>query len=154
MRRAFDGAGAAPAEARERFLRAIVEQIPLARIAELHLFAPMRRGPHETGVAVVAAAQEAEGADTASGVAIPGARILRDDRLTIYRAHYRWTRKGPERGHWEVDVTAEAEAPLEAVGDVVRGVHRRAGDEGEPERLSPSALAAALANPALPRPAP
>jgi hypothetical protein len=67
-------------------------------------------------------------------------------RLTVYRAGYRWTLKGVDRGKWEVDVRAEADAPLEAIGDVVRGVHRRAGGEAEPERLSGDAVRAALSD--------
>ena len=39
----------------ERFLRAILDQVPLDRIEELHLFSPLRQGPIETGIAVVAA---------------------------------------------------------------------------------------------------
>lgn len=67
-------------------------------------------------------------------------------RLTIYQAHYRLVLKGPDRGTWEVDVTAEADAPIETVDEVVRGVHRRAGDEAEPERLTGHAFRAALSN--------
>ena len=39
----------------ERFLRAIVDKVPLDRIEELHLFSPLRQGTVETGIAVVAA---------------------------------------------------------------------------------------------------
>ena len=39
----------------ERFLRAILDQVPLDRIEELHLFSPLRQGTIETGIAVVAA---------------------------------------------------------------------------------------------------
>ena len=39
----------------ERFLRAILDKMPLDRIEELHLFAPLRQGTIETGIAVVAA---------------------------------------------------------------------------------------------------
>ncbi|MEO7362163.1 MAG: hypothetical protein ABI120_17670 [Gemmatimonadaceae bacterium] len=39
----------------ERFLRAILDKVPLDRIQELHLFAPLRQGTIETGIAVVAA---------------------------------------------------------------------------------------------------
>jgi hypothetical protein len=192
-------------EARERFLRAIAERIAADRIAELHLFPPIRQGGRETGVAVVAAYPEGayvqgelpppvgepEGDDSAEPDAPPACRDaategdaphpssaadieptpgpppVGDDapeagderhrviaarrraatdapRLVVYRASYRWTLKGPDRGRWEVDVTAEADAPLAAVADVVRGVHRRAGGEAEPERLSGDAVRAAL----------
>lgn len=42
-------------ETRERFLRAIVAQVPIDRIAEIHFFQPIKQGGVETGVAVVAA---------------------------------------------------------------------------------------------------
>ena len=42
-------------EVTERFLRAIIAKVPLERIEELHLFAPLRQGGVETGIAVVAA---------------------------------------------------------------------------------------------------
>ena len=65
-------------------------------------------------------------------------------RYTIHTARYRLTLKGVDRGKWEVDVVAEADAPLEAVDAVVRGVQRRAGEGAEPDRLSTEALRDAL----------
>ena len=254
-------------DARERFLRAIAEQIPAERIAEVHLFPPLRQGGRETGVAVVAVfpeasyvqgelpppvgspagaddegaspvtdsghaaaasrGEEAEGrapgdsaqpheeageqgdavlgaADDAIDAGVPprlnddaarsdephrsvaepigraprvsvvgappqlhDASVAADEphplpadtfesvhaeaapsarRLIIYRAAYRWTRKGADRGRWEVELRAEADAPLETVGDVVRGVHRRAGGEAEPERLGGDEVRAAISD--------
>jgi hypothetical protein len=66
------------------------------------------------------------------------------DRLTIYSATYRLTIKGPDRGKWEADVVPEADAPIETVDLVVRGVQRRAGELAEPERFSGDAYRAAL----------
>ncbi|HUF30682.1 MAG TPA: hypothetical protein VMM77_08430 [Gemmatimonadaceae bacterium] len=189
---------------RDRFLRAIVEQISVDRIAEIHLFPALRSGGRESAVAVVAARsvesyvqgllpspvgepEMREGGenrteparheassdvriDPADQVtagpppeihdsAVPSAGSHPSDpantdfppegrapRLVVYRAVYRWTRKGPDRGHWEVDITAEADAPLHAVGDVVRGVQRRAGEEGESELITPEALRIALSD--------
>jgi hypothetical protein len=68
-------------------------------------------------------------------------------RLTIHTARYRLTLKGVDRGKWEVDVVAEADAPLEAVDKVVRGVQRRAGEGAEPDRLSGDAFREALETP-------
>jgi hypothetical protein len=68
----------------------------------------------------------------------------RAPRLIVYSAHFRLTLKGPDRGKWEVDVTAEADAPLDAVDAVVRGVQRRAGEAVDAERLSGDAFRAAL----------
>jgi hypothetical protein len=68
-------------------------------------------------------------------------------RFTIYTARYRLTLKGVDRGKWEVDVVAEADAPLDAVDAVVRGVQRRAGEGAEPDRLSAEAFRDALEAP-------
>jgi hypothetical protein len=65
-------------------------------------------------------------------------------RLTIYAARYRLQLKGADRGKWEFDIAAEADAPLGTVDDVVRGVVRRAGEAMEPERLTGDAFRAAL----------
>lgn len=115
---------------RDRFLRAITERLPGRRIEEIRLFAPLRQGGAESGVAVI----------TTQFDAAAGAPA----RCTIYRAQYRLTLKGVERGKWDMSVTEEADAPPGTVDDVVRGVLRRAGDDTEPERLIGDALHAAL----------
>jgi len=68
-------------------------------------------------------------------------------RHTVYTARYRLVQKGPERGHWEAEVVAEAEAPLITVEMVVRGVQRRAGEESEILRYSAKQIARALRMP-------
>lgn len=113
-------------ELAERFLLSIVDRIPLAQITELHLFEPMRQGGVETGIAVIAAG--AEGAE----------------RHTIFTARYRAVLKGTERGKYDAEVVAEADAPLVTVETVVRGVQRRSGDEVPPLRLDAGQLAVAL----------
>ena len=76
-------------------------------------------------------ATEAVGAsDAAVAVAAPAA-----ERFTVYTARYRLQLKGPDRGKWDVEVVAEADAPLLTVDVVVRGVQRRAGELTEIERL-------------------
>ena len=65
-------------------------------------------------------------------------------RFTIHTARYRLTLKGVDRGTWEVDVVAEADAPLDAVEAVVRGVQRRSGEGAEPDRLTTEAFREAL----------
>ena len=132
-------------DARERFLREITAQVPADRIAEIHLFRPMRRGATETGVAVIAA----ERADVAPGEPGDDAAAKADiaahpDRHTVFTARYRLTRKGAERGKWEFEVVADADAPLTTVDTVVRGVQRRTGDDDEPERLTADGVRAAL----------
>jgi hypothetical protein len=63
-----------------------------------------------------------------------------EPRYIVFTARYRHVLKGPERGRWEVSVVAEADAPLAAVGAVVRGVQRRAGDVEPPEHITGDAL--------------
>jgi len=66
-------------------------------------------------------------------------------RFIIHTARYRLTLKGVDRGKWEVDVVAEADAPLAALDAVVRGVQRRSGESGaEPDRLTSDAFLEAL----------
>lgn len=151
---------------RERFLTAVAEQVPVDRVVELYLFQPIRQGGVESGVAVIAAAGDAIAPDVAPLGADPPADLAPereppDDaeliaeprpqadegepRYTVFTAHYRHVLKGPDRGKWEVSVVAEADAPLAAVGAVVRGVQRRAGDVEPPEHITGDALRDALA---------
>jgi hypothetical protein len=164
-------------ETQQRFLRAIAERVPTDQVVELHLFPPIRQGGVETGMAVVAedprrapAPAVEDGADaptieSANGVsagadaeAPPEEAPIPDQaeangtepaasRFTIHTARYRLTLKGVDRGKWEVDVVAEADAPLEAVDKVVRGVQRRSGEGAEPDRLSTDAFRSALETP-------
>jgi hypothetical protein len=105
-------------ETRERFLLAIVAQVPAERIAEIHFFQPIKQGGVESGVAVVVE----NGAPDAP-------------RIIVLTAHYRLTLKGPDRGRWETGIVAEADAPLVTVDAVVRGVQRRAGDLDDATRM-------------------
>jgi hypothetical protein len=124
-------------ETGERFLKAIVERVPVERIVELHLFPPIRAGQLETGVAVVAAEPP------------PSLELaLHPTRLEVHTAWYRLTRKGPERGKWEIEVTTQADAPLEMVETVVRGVQDRAGEAVDPTRLTGTELVALMSEPA------
>lgn len=50
-------------EHEERFMLEIVRRVPADKIVEMHLFAPMRQGGAESGVAVVAVAELAADAD-------------------------------------------------------------------------------------------
>ena len=149
---------------RERFLAAVAEKVPIERVVELYLFQPIRQGGVESGVAVIAAAGQPISsseptaareslpadlpplpADQADGT--PADADPAEPRYTVFTAHYRHVLKGPERGRWEVSVVAEADAPLAAVGAVVRGVQRRAGDLDPPEHMTGDALRDALGQP-------
>ena len=125
---------------RDRFVRALAARVPVERVAEVHLFAPMRQGGVESGVAVVAVRPES--AADAPAEAAP--------RHTVFTATYRLTVRGPDRGRWQVDVREEADAPLVTVEAVVRGVQRRAGDASAPARLDAGAVARLTAGPADP----
>lgn len=151
-------------DARERFLMEIAAVVPKHRISEVYFFPPLRQGPMETGIAViaampvgatpqfalaeVAATESAEGAEpvgesVAEEQYVEGAKI--SARHVVYSARYRWTRKGPDRGKWECEVVAEADAPLLTVETVVQGVRQRANEPLEAEKLDGDAVRALLA---------
>jgi hypothetical protein len=113
-------------ETAERFLLSVLDRVPLEQIEELYLFSPLRQGVLETGLAVVAERAESS------------------ERHIVHTARYRAVIKGPERGKWEVDVVAEADAPLVTVETVVRGVQRRSSDDAGTTRYSGAELARAL----------
>lgn len=158
-----DRANAPVSVVAERFLRAIVAVVPMELLEEVHLFSPLRQGVTETGIAVVAArevvsvpveehpqeaAEFAFDADAsvdspyADDAVVAVAAPIR--RHTVYTARYRLVIKGAERGKWEADVVAEAEAPLITVEMVVRGVQRRAGEDSAITRFSAAQIAHAL----------
>lgn len=86
----------------------------------------------------VADEPEDEATEAANDVAAPR------PRYTIHTARYRLTLKGVDRGKWDFDLVAEADAPLDAVDAVVRGVQRRAGEGADPDRLTAQAFGEAL----------
>lgn len=139
-------------DTRERFLREIADRLPPERIEEVHLFPPLRQGGIESGVAVVAAEVQlplgevlADAACDPTEAAAGAAPVrVRPRRHTVYTARYRHTLKGPDRGKWEFDIVAEADAPLITVETVVRGVQKRSGELADPERLTPDDLRTAL----------
>ncbi len=73
-------------------------------------------------------------------------------RMRILTASYRHTIKGVERGKWAFDVQEEADAPLDAVELVLRGVRHRSTEPADPELVSHDALLALIA-PAVVAPA-
>jgi hypothetical protein len=144
-------------ETTERFLREIADRVGLDAVDEVRLFPPLRQSGVETGVAVVAAlplppedihvhtnAEPPEAlTESAGDEFLPIEEEDREiivHRHTVFTARYRHTLKGPDRGKWEVDVRAEADAPLVTVDQVVRGVMKRAGEAFEPERITASAF--------------
>ena len=121
---------------RERLFAEIAARLDPERIIEVHLFAPRRQGGMESGVAVVAATRP-----PIAG-AVPGDTLVErhedsveESRRAVYTASYRLTLKGPERGKWEMELKDEADAPLETIVTVVRGVQERAGEADDPDRI-------------------
>jgi hypothetical protein len=141
-------------ESQQRFLKEIADRVNGGRVAELRLYPTVRVGPIESGVAIVAS----EKVDLAPAAPV-GEEIVetvaemptppgdQHGRLSILTAHFRHTVKGPDRGKWEFSLVHDADAPIETVENVVRGVARRAGEDGEPELLSGDDFQRAIAEP-------
>jgi hypothetical protein len=71
-------------ETRARFLAAIAAQIPIERIAEVHLFPAIRQGGMESGVAVIAVERTVEATDeVAEEHTLSDAAGERDDEAMI-----------------------------------------------------------------------
>ena len=83
----------------------------------------------------------------------PPVPAYQDDRLVVFTARYRLTRKGPDRGNWLFECGATADAPLATVDAVARGVTQRSKDLTETERLSGDQLRTLLQDPAWRMPA-
>ncbi len=77
----------------------------------------------------------------------PHVAIALPRRYAVLTARYRLAIKGPDRGKWDVEITHEADAPLETVERVARGVAKRAGEASDPEHFSGESLRAALEAP-------
>lgn len=131
-------------ETRERFITAILAEVPAESIEEIHFFQPIRQGGVESGVAVVAAVENITqpSDDGEDPITEEDPRPDASRRFAVYTALYRLVLKGPDRGTWSVSVVAEADAPLLTVDAVVRGVQRRSGDLETPERVSGDELRA------------
>jgi hypothetical protein len=141
-------------ETQQRFLKEIADRVTGSRVEELRLYPTVRVGPIESGVAIVATRRVADVAEPMSEavemvpeVKLPVVVPEDDSRLSILTAHFRHTVKGPDRGKWEFTMVHDADAPIETVESVVRGVARRAGEDGEPEHLSGDDFQRALSEP-------
>jgi len=128
-------------ETTERFLQVIADTVGYDHVSEVHLFPSLKQGGVESGLAVVATNPETV---TPEGV----------ERHVVYTARYRCVLKGPDRGKWDADVKAEADAPLVTVDEVVRGVVRRSGDEVHAERITGEQFRSIVPAPAAPEPEP
>ena len=151
-------------ETQRRFLREIAARVGASRVHEVRLYPAIRQGGVESGVAIVAArAAEppppvvddvSEGSDIER--AIP---VLQESevsaslgshngspRYEILSARYKLVLKGTERGQWDAEVRHEANAPLDTIDRVVRGVALRSGEDGEPECIADAGFREALSD--------
>jgi hypothetical protein len=110
----------------------------LAEVSEDAALADESDSPYREETAV-----EVEPVDQADGAGEVAA-AMPAPRYTIHTARYRLTLKGVDRGKWDFDVVAEADASLEALDKVVRGVLRRSGEGAEPDRLTADTFREAL----------
>jgi hypothetical protein len=151
-------------ETERRFLREIATRVGESRVHELRLFPSLRQGGIESGVAIVAArhiepepvpvSEAAAGSDVEMAIPVvqdgapPFAPVTAEGmtRYEILSARYKLVLKGTERGQWNVDVRHEADAPLETIDRVVRGVALRTGEDGEPQLLHADAFLAAVSD--------
>jgi hypothetical protein len=133
----------------QRFLQEIATRLPVSSIVEVQMFAPLRQGGMESGVAVVAAAIEHNDEDGDRSVSTASERL--QARFAVHTARYRHTQKGADRGKWEFEMAIEADAPLLAIDRVVSGVLQRSGEQSEPVRLSGADIRASLGDLDAPR---
>jgi hypothetical protein len=126
----------------ERFLREITTRLPVSSIVEVQIFAPLRQGGVESGVAVVAATPVESDSEAARADSPASERL--QSRLAVHTARYRHTQKGVDRGKWEFEMEIEADAPLLAIDRVVSGVVQRSGEQNEPVRMSGADIRASI----------
>jgi hypothetical protein len=151
-------------ETQRRFLREIAARVGESRVHEVRLYPAIRQGGIESGVAIVAARpaqpppptiQEApEGGDVEraipvvqeSEVSVTLGAHNGSPRYEILSARYKLVLKGTERGQWDAEVRHEADAPLDTIDRVVRGVALRTGEDGEPECIADAGFREALSD--------
>jgi len=147
-------------ETQRRFLREIAARVGENRVHEVRLFPAIRQGGIESGVAIVAArppepaaieVHDVQSGDVEAAIpvvseAAPGPVPNGSPRYEILSARYKLVLKGTERGQWDAEVRHEADAPLDTIERVVRGVALRAGEDGEPECIADTGFRAALSD--------
>lgn len=161
-------------ETQRRFLREIGARVGAGRVHEVRLYPSIRQGGVESGVAIVAArpatpepipmAELPADAEIRQPVppyadieaVIP---LVQDgdaprapletsghNRYEILSARYKLALKGTERGSWEMELRHEADAPLDTIDRVVRGVALRAGEGDDPECIAVARFRDALSD--------
>lgn len=97
-------------EVQLRFLRAILERLPIERIAEVHVFPPMKQGLVESGIAVIAAVRLPTPAEGVEAVAAP-AEVVTEPEATPIVAE---ADSGAEACDPTEDASREVEEPAPA----------------------------------------
>ena len=149
-------------ETQRRFMREIAARVGENRVLEIRLFPAIRQGGIESGVAIVAARPpepapievhdvqigDVEAVIPVASEAAPSPAPVPNGslRYEILSARYKLVLKGTERGQWDAEVRHEADAPLDTIDRVVRGVALRAGEDGEPESIADAGFRAALSD--------
>lgn len=107
-------------DTRARFVREIVQRVDRDRIAELHLFTPIRHGATESGVAVVAARPvAADGSESSDAAVDAGVAVVADATGAVG--------SGEVKGEPAV---ADGDDLIDARGEDARGEHEAAIEPG------------------------
>jgi hypothetical protein len=115
-----------------------------------------REPTRERAVELEAAVVDTDSDDAEDGIALGDLFALPErpvtqaghDRLAILCARYKLIIKGPDRGRWDLEIVHQADAPLDTLDSVIKGVVRRSGDDAVPERFSRQSLRDLLDAPA------
>ncbi|MBL0890892.1 MAG: hypothetical protein IBJ19_09785 [Gemmatimonadaceae bacterium] len=136
-----DRADAPVSEVTERFLRAVIAEVPLELIEELHLFSPLRQGTVETGIAVLAARKAAP---------------VVEEQLELAEEEQAAAADAPEALTTEAtDPEAEEQQPAIAESPEAEGAEQQTAIAAEAEAIEPEAGVAEAkgAEPAVEAPA-
>ena len=108
-----------PGSGWERLASAVAGTLPPAEIEAVWLFRTLRREGTEWGTALVSR--------------VDGAA---HERRRIYTARFLHVLKGKDRGKFEWAVEEVGSGPVETVGEIIAGVHRRMDDD-DPRLVPP-----------------
>jgi hypothetical protein len=110
---------AATATGWDRLALAVAQQVPVAEVDGVWIFAPLRRESREFGTAVISR--------------------IDGERRRIYTARYVLAIKGKERGKFESTILEVGTGPVEALARVLQEVQDRTDDEHPPTAILPEA---------------
>ena len=119
--------GSGPTDAQRRLLAVVAQRLPAERVRELHLFAPIRQGGVETGLAVIAVGEpESEAVEPTFEPAADGSRFIGVTHFPSVEAMQRLLEMGMLEGMQSAlgqldGVLAEGRGPAAGVGASPRG---------------------------------